>query len=394
MIIKPRFRGYICTTAHPKGCEKNVLNQIEFIKSKNQFESAKKVLIVGASTGFGLSSRIAAAFGSNAATIGVFFEKPPVHGKTATAGWYNTAAFEREALKKNLYAKSINGDAFSNDTKESTIELIKSDLGKVDLVIYSLASSNRKHPINGVVYRSVIKPIGSSYTNKTIDIHTGKVSEITIKACTEKDIDDTIAVMGGEDWAIWLDKLKKNHLLSNNFKTVAFSYIGQWPTEQIYRKGTIGRAKEHLEKTSFSITSSLKNINGKAFISVNKALVTQSSSAVPIIPLYISILYKVMKDKHVHEGCIEQMYRLFSKRLYLDKIPTDSLGRIRIDDFEMREDIQKKVLELWDKASTESIESIADLEGYRTDAHNLFGFNFNEIDYEKEVDEMVNILSI
>jgi len=394
LIIKPKFRRFICITAHPKGCEKNVLNQIDYIKSKSQFTNARKVLVIGASTGFGLSSRITSAFGSNASTIGVFFEKPPVHGKTATAGWYNTAAFEKEAHKEGLYAKSINGDAFSNEIKKQTIKLIKEDFEKVDLVVYSLASPIRKHPVSGVQYRSVLKPIKNPYTNKTVDFHTGEVSEITIEPCIDEDIENTIAVMGGEDWSIWIDKLKENNLLANNFKTVAFSYIGQWPTEQIYRNGTIGKAKEHLEQTAFLITNSLQKINGKAFVSVNKALVTQSSSAVPIIPLYISLLYKVMKDEQVHEGCIEQIYRLFSERLLLDKIPKDSEGRIRIDDFEMRDDIQNKVSELWDEVSTESLMSIGDLEGYRTDIFNLFGFNINEINYEKEVDEMVNIPSL
>ena len=394
MIIKPKFRGYICTNAHPKGCETNVLKQIDYIKSKSSFISAKKVLVIGASTGFGLASRIAVAFGSNASTIGISFEKPPICGKTATAGWYNTAAFEKEAHNEGLYAKSINGDAFSNEIKEKTIKLIKEDLGKVDLVVYSVASPVRKHPVSGNLHKSVIKPIGNAYTNKTVDFHNGQVTEITIDPGTIEEIKNTVAVMGGEDWSLWIDKIKQNDLLTHNFKTVAFSYIGQWPTEQIYRKGTIGKAKEHLEKTSFSITKSLKKINGKAFISVNKALVTQSSSAVPIIPLYISILYKVMKDKHVHEGCIEQMYRLFNERLYLNTVPTDNQGRIRMDDFEMREDIQKKVSELWDKASTESIESIADLKGYRNDFFNLFGFCYSDIDYKKEVNAMVKIPSI
>ncbi len=391
MIIQPLTRGFICITSHPEGCAKSVQNQIDYIKSKSNIEGAKKVLVIGASTGFGLASRITSAFGSNADTIGVFFEKPPAEGKTASSGWYNTAAFEKQAQKEGLYAKSINGDAFSNEIKEQTAQLIKKDLGKIDLVIYSLASPVRTHPDTGVRYKSVLKPIGNTYTNKTVDFHTGEVKEISIEACTEEEIENTIAVMGGEDWKLWIDKLKKEDLLSENFKTVAYSYIGPKLTEPVYRKGTIGMAKDHLEATAFKITDTLKNINGKAYVSVNKALVTQSSSAIPVIPLYISLLYKVMKENGVQEGCIEQIYRLFKERLYLDQIPTDSEGRIRIDDWEMRDDIQEKVAKLWEQATTESLPNIGDLEGYRDEFFNLFGFNFDEIDYGKETDEMVTI---
>ncbi len=394
MIIEPKTRGFICTTSHPEGCEKSVLNQIEYIKSKGEIEGAKKVLVIGASTGFGLASRITSAFGSNAATIGVFFEKAPSEGKTASSGWYNTAAFEKAAHKEGLYAKSINGDAFSNEIKEQTIKLIKEDLGKIDLVVYSLASPVRTHPNNGVRYRSTLKPIGGTFTNKTVDFHTGDVKEISIESANQDDIDNTVAVMGGEDWQMWIDQLKAADLLSSDFKTVAYSYVGPQLTEAVYRKGTIGRAKDDLEKTAFTITDSLKELNGKAYVSINKALVTQSSSAIPVIPLYISLLYKVMKENNVHEGCIEQIQRLYTERLFLDTVPVDTEGRIRIDDWEMRSDIQEKVAELWAEASTETLSAIGDLEGYKTEFFNLFGFKFDGIEYEKETNELVGIPSL
>ena len=269
MIIQPKTRGFICITSHPEGCAKNVQNQIDYIKSKSPIDGAKNVLVIGASTGFGLASRITSAFGENAATIGVFFEKPPAEGRTASSGWYNTAAFEEQAHKAGLYAKSINGDAFSNEIKEQTAQLIKKDLGKIDLVIYSLASPVRTHPETGVRYKSTLKPIGNTYTNKTVDFHTGEVKEISIEACTEEDIVNTVTVMGGEDWQMWIDKLKKEGLLADNFKTVAYSYIGPKLTEPVYRKGTIGKAKDHLEATAFTITDAVKDIKGKAFVSVN-----------------------------------------------------------------------------------------------------------------------------
>ncbi|MCL4117252.1 UNVERIFIED_CONTAM: hypothetical protein GTU68_001991 [Idotea baltica] len=394
MIIEPKTRGFICITSHPDGCAKSVSNQIDFIKSKGKIEGAKKVLIIGASTGFGLASRITSAFGSDASTIGVFFEKPPSEGRTASSGWYNTAAFEKEANKVGIYAKSINGDAFSHAIKNETIALIKEDLGQVDMLVYSLASPIKTHPDTGVRYKSTLKPIGEKYTNKTVDFHTGEVKEISIEPCTEEDITNTVAVMGGEDWELWINALKKENLLSPNFKTIAYSYIGPKLTEPVYRKGTIGKAKDHLEQTAFTITDTLKDLNGKAYVSVNKALVTQSSSAIPVIPLYISLLYKVMKAKGVQEGCIEQIHRLYSERLFVDQTPTDSEGRIRVDDLEMREDIQEQVSKLWEQATTETLSSIGDLEGYRTEFFNLFGFNFDEIDYKADTNELVAIPSI
>ena len=394
MIIEPKIRGFICTTSHPNGCEKSVLNQIDYIKSKGEIGSPKNVLIIGASTGFGLASRICSAFGSNSSTIGVFFEKPPSKGRTGSSGWYNTAAFETEAHKEGIYAKSINGDAFSNEIKERTIRLIKEDLNQIDLIIYSLASPIRIHPISGIKHKSTLKPIGNTYTNKTVDFHTGQVKDITIEPGTQTEVENTVAVMGGEDWEMWINELKKENLLSSNFKTVAYSYIGPKLTEAIYRKGTIGKAKDHLEKTAFTITDSLKDINGKAYVSVNKALVTQSSSAIPVIPLYISLLYKVMKENGVQEGCIEQIHRLYTERLFLDKVPTDSEGRIRIDDWEMRSDIQEKVAILWGQASTTTLSSIGDVEGYKTEFFNLFGFNYDEVDYNTDSNEIVSIPSL
>ena len=392
MIIEPKMRGFICLTSHPKGCEQNVVNQINYVKSKGTIDGPKKVLVIGASTGFGLASRITSAFGSNASTIGVFFEKPPQSGKPGSPGWYNTAAFERQAQQAGLYAKSINGDAFSNEVKQKTIDLIKADLGQVDLVIYSLASPVRTNPKTGVTHRSVLKPIGNSFTNKTVDFHTGIVSNITIEPCTNEDIENTVAVMGGEDWDWWIDELKKENLLAPNAVTVAYSYIGPALTEAVYRKGTIGRAKDHLEATASTITSKLKDIGGKAYVSVNKALVTQASSAIPVIPLYISLLYKTMKEEGVHEGCIEQIQRLFQARLYTGQaIPTDAEGRIRIDDWEMREDIQSKVAELWKQADTDTLPQLGDLKGYKNDFLNLFGFSVDKVDYQADVNENIDI---
>jgi enoyl-[acyl-carrier protein] reductase/trans-2-enoyl-CoA reductase (NAD+) len=389
------MRGFICLTSHPKGCEQNVKNQIEYIKSKGPIEGAKKVLVIGASTGFGLASRITSAFGSDAATIGVFFEKPSAEGKTATPGWYNSAAFESEAHKAGLYAKSINGDASSNEVKRETLDLIKADLGQVDLVIYSLASPVRTNPKTGVTHRSVLKPIGQTYTNKTVDFHTGKVSEVSIAPANEEDIVNTVEVMGGDDWAMWIEALKNENLLADGAKTIAYSYIGPELTEAVYRKGTIGRAKDDLEATAFTIADSLKSIGGTAYVSVNKALVTQSSSAIPVVPLYISLLYKVMKEKGIHEGCIEQIQRLFKDRLYAGtEILTDDKGRIRIDDWEMREDVQAEVAKLWLETTTETLPAIGDLEGYRNDFLNLFGFELAGIDYKAEANEMVQVESI
>lgn len=389
------MRGFICLTAHPGGCAQNVKNQIEYVKSKGKINGAKRVLVIGASTGFGLASRITSAFGCDAATIGVFFEKEPSAGKTATPGWYNSAAFEDEATKTGLYAKSINGDAFSNEVKQQTIDLIKKDLGQIDLVIYSLASPVRMHPTTGVLHRSTLKPIGNTFTNKTVDFHTGVVSEVTIEPATQDDIDNTVVVMGGEDWSMWMNAMNEAGVLAYGAMTVAYSYIGPEVTEAVYRKGTIGRAKDHLEATAFDITNDLKAINGKAFVSVNKALVTQASSAIPVVPLYMSLLFKIMKKDGSHEGCIEQMQRLYSDRLYNgSEIPTDEKGRIRIDDWEMRQVYQDEIAELWKSISTETLTENGDLAGYKSDFLNLFGFGFDSVDYTAEANEMIHVKSI
>ncbi|MFN8275659.1 MAG: enoyl-ACP reductase FabV [Flavobacteriaceae bacterium] len=395
MIIEPRMRGFICLTAHPNGCAQSVKNQIKYVQSKGSINGPKRVLVIGASTGFGLASRITAAFGSGASTIGVFFEKPGSEGKTATPGWYNSAAFEKEAHAAGLYAKSINGDAFSNEVKQQTIDMIKADLGQVDLIIYSLASPVRLHPESGVLYRSALKPIGSTFSNKTVDFHTGVVSQVSIEPATEDDIKNTVVVMGGEDWSMWMEAMKKAGVLAQGAMTIAYSYIGPAVTEAVYRKGTIGRAKDHLEATASEITKNLASVGGKAYVSVNKALVTQASSAIPVIPLYISLLYKIMKAKGIHEGCIEQMQRLFSERLFHDEaIPTDAEGRIRIDDWEMRDDVQEKVAALWQEATTESLPEIGDLAGYKQEFLNLFGFGFEGVDYLIDTQEVVPISSI
>ncbi|MGA9172832.1 MAG: enoyl-ACP reductase FabV [Thermoactinomyces sp.] len=395
MVIKPKFRGFICTTAHPEGCAKQVAKQIDFTKSQQKINGPQKVLVIGASTGYGLASRIVSAFGAGADTIGVFFERPSSGNRTATAGWYNTAAFEKEAAKAGLVAKSINGDAFSNEIKQQTIDLIKKEFGQVDLVVYSLAAPKRVHPETGEVFSSVIKPIGQPYTNKTVDFHSGKVSETTVEPATEEEIRHTVAVMGGEDWKMWIDALLKAGVLTEGATTVAFSYIGPEITYPVYREGTVGRAKDDLEATAHDLNAKLKQIGGHAYVSVNKALVTQSSAAIPVVPLYISLLYKVMKEKGLHEGCVEQMYRLFADRLYAGgQVPVDEKGRIRIDDLEMREEVQKEVLNRWNRVDSDTLSEISDIEGYRKDFFQLFGFETEGVDYEADVDPNVKIPSM
>ena len=395
MVIQPKVRGFICLTAHPKGCEQNVINQINYVKSKGLINGPRRVLVIGSSTGFGLASRISSAFGCHASTIGIFLEKPSVKNKPASPGWYNTVAFEQQAHKAGLYAKSINGDAFSNEVKEKAFELIEKDLGQVDLVIYSLASPVRTHPNTGVTHRSALKPIGQAFKNKTVNFHTGEVSEVSIDPANEDDIHNTIAVMGGEDWKMWIDGLKKYNLLAPGASTIAYSYIGPALTEAIYRKGTIGQAKDHLENTAHEVSDSLKEINGNAYVSVNKALVTQASSAIPVIPLYISLLYKIMKKEGLHEGCIEQIQRLYQDRLFgKSTVSTDEKGRIRIDDWEMKNEVQEQVAKLWEEATTDSLPEIGDLDGYNKDFFNLFGFKIDGVNYDEDVDIDLKIPSL
>lgn len=392
MIIKSRMRGFISLTAHPAGCEQSVLKQIDYVNSKGKVDGPKKVLVIGASTGFGLASRITSAFASDAATIGVFFEKEPQPEKTASPGYYNTAAFSKAAHAAGLYAKSINGDAYSTEIKNKTIELIKTDLGQVDMVVYSLASPVRTHPITSITHRSVLKPIGQSYSNKTVDFHSGNITPVTIEPANEEEIANTVAVMGGEDWEMWIDALNAAGVLADNALTLAYSYIGPSVTEPIYRKGTIGRAKDHLEATAKNMTMKLSDKGLRAFVSVNKALVTQASSAIPIIPLYITVLFKVMKAKGIHEGCIEQIQRLYADKLFNGgEVPTDEAGRIRIDDWEMRDDVQNEVARIFEESNTDNIHETGDLKGYTKDFKNLFGFGFKSIDYHLDQNEMVEI---
>ena len=387
MIIQPKIRGFICVTAHPVGCSAHVQQQIDYVRSKGSLsDMPKRVLVIGSSTGYGLASRIVPAFAGGAATIGVFFERPSENGKPASAGWYNSCAFENAAKTAGLYAKSINGDAFSDEIKAKTVELIKKDLGTVDLIIYSLASPRRTHPRTGETYKSVLKPLGNAFTAKTVDTDKGLVTDITIEPASEQEISDTVQVMGGEDWEMWIDALEKGGALSKGAKTVAYSYIGPDLTWAIYRNGTIGRAKEDLEATAQRIHQKLYAAGGSAYVSVNKALVTQASSAIPVVPLYISLLYKVMKQKGMHEGCIEQIQRLFAERLCNGaSVQLDESGRIRIDDVEMLPDIQAAVAGLWPSVTTENLAQISDIQGYREEFLRLFGFGLPGVDYNSDV---------
>lgn len=395
MIIQPKSRGFICTTAHPVGCEKQVETQINYVKQQPPVSGPKNVLVVGASTGYGLASRIVASFGARANTIGVYFDKGAEGARTATAGWYNSAAFEAAAAKEGLKSFSIVGDAFSDEIKNKTIDLIKTELGKVDLIVYSVASPRRVHPKTGEVFSSVIKPLNGVYTNKTVNFHTGEVSEATIEPATEDELRQTIAVMGGEDWKMWIDALQAADAITEDATTVAYSYIGPEITHAVYHDGTIGAAKNDLQQTADILNEQLGQQGGRAFISVNKALVTQSSSAIPVVPLYISALYKVMKETGTHEGCIEQMYRLFSERLYIQgEIPVDDKRQIRIDDLEMRPEIQAAVSKVWEQLNTENVYDLTDLEGYRNEFFGLFGFNVSDINYEADVDPNVDITNL
>ena len=395
MIIVPKIRGFICTTAHPEGCARHVGSQIAVVKNRGPIANGpKKVLVIGSSTGYGLSSRIAAAFGSGAATTGVFFERAGEADRTATAGWYNTAAFEREAAAAGLYARSFNGDAFSNEVKTEVIAAIKADLGQVDAVIYSLASPRRTHPSTGGVFKSVLKSIGDPYTAKNLNTTTGVVSPITIEPATGDDIQQTTAVMGGEDWEMWIDDLLEAGVLAENVQTVAYSYIGPEVTWPIYKNGTIGLAKEDLERTQRALDSKLAALSGKAWVSVNKALVTQASSAIPVVPLYISLLYKVMKSGGTHEDTIEQMDRLFRDRLYNGNPQPDEAGRIRIDDWEMTPAVQKLTGERWAAVNTENLAELGDFAGYQSSFLRLFGFGLEGVDYAAETNPDVRIPSL
>ncbi len=379
MVVQPKVRGFICTTAHPVGCEKAVQRQIEYVKSRGKLDGAKKVLVIGSSTGYGLASRISAAFGCGAATIGVMFDKEGGGNKTGTAGWYNTKAFEKFAKADGLYAKSVNGDAFSDECKKQVIDMIKSDLGKADMVVYSLAAPRRT--VGETVYKSVLKTTDAPYTNKTIDLRNNAISEITIESATDEEIEATVKVMGGEDWEAWIDALKAADAIEDNALTLAYSYIGPAITYPIYFEGSIGRAKAHLFETARKLNS--KGV--RAYISVNKALVTQSSSAIPIVPLYISILYKIMKSKGCHEGCIEQMQRLWA-RLASGELNLDSEGRIRMDDLEMQPAVQEEVSKIWNSIDQSNFKDVTDIDGYWNDFYQMFGFNMDGVDYSADVE--------
>jgi enoyl-[acyl-carrier protein] reductase / trans-2-enoyl-CoA reductase (NAD+) len=391
MIIKPRVRGFMCITSHPSGCEKNVRDQIDYIRAQKSIDAPKRVLVIGSSTGYGLSARITAAFGSGASTLGVFFEKPGTERKPGTAGWYNSAAFHKYAEEDGLYAKSINGDAFSDDIKKTAIETIKSDMGQVDLVIYSLAAPRRQHPVTGEVFNSTLKPVGKDITMLGINTDKEVIQEFSLEKATTKEIEDTIAVMGGEDWQMWLDALGAAGVLADGARTTAFTYIGEKMTWDLYWDGTIGQAKKDLDTKVLSIREKLAQTKGDARVSVLKAVVTQSSSAIPVMPLYLAILFKEMKAEGSHEGCIEQLYRLFTEGLYCDNPRLDNEGRLRMDELEMRPSIQDKVAESWAKISTENLHSLTDFEGYKQEFLGLFGFNVAGVDYEADVNPEVAI---
>ena len=394
MIIKPRVRGFICLTAHPAGCAAHVQEQIDYVQSKGVIGNGpRNVLVIGASTGYGLASRITASFGSGARTMGVFFERPPSGKKCATAGWYNSAAFHRAAAAKGLYARSFNGDAFSDEMKVQVVEAIREDLGQVDLVVYSLASPRRQHPRTGETHKSVLKPIGQHYTASTLDTDKGAVSEVTIGPATEQEIADTVAVMGGEDWSFWMEALDEGGVLAPGTTAVAYDYIGPEVTWPVYTNGTMGRAKIDLREAARQIDARLKeNGNGGAYVSVNKALVTQASSAIPVVPLYISILYRVMKEKGNHEGTIEQIQRLFATHLYNNNEPQlDDKGLIRIDDWEREPGIQARVKEIWPRVTSENLREITDFNNYQEEFLKLFGFGLPGVNYDQEVDQKVDL---
>lgn len=393
MIISPKVRGFICTNAHPQGCAANVKEQINFIKAQNfaaTDAAPKNVLIIGASTGYGLASRITATFGYCAKTLGVFFEKPPTERKTGSAGFYNSAAFEAEANAAGVYAKSINGDAFSHACKAQVIESIKQDMGKVDLVIYSLASPRRTDPDSGEVYSSTLKPIGNSYTSKNLNTDTKIVGEMTVEPASNAEIDTTVKVMGGEDWELWLKALKEADVLEEGVKTVAYTYLGEKLTWPIYGHATIGKAKEDLDRAAGALRNHLSDVNGDARVGVLKAVVTQASSAIPVMPLYLAILFKVMQEAGTHEGCIEQLYRLYTECLYCDAPRLDEQERLRVDDLELDPAIQAKVEAIWPQVNTDNLNELSDFALYQKEFLKLFGFGIKGVDYAAETTPLVD----
>ncbi|MBW4967566.1 trans-2-enoyl-CoA reductase family protein [Pseudoalteromonas sp. CR1] len=395
MVIKPKIRGFICTNAHPVGCSEHVQEQINYVKQQGALKNApKNVLVIGASTGYGLASRITAAFGGGAKTLGIFFEKEGTERKTGSAGWYNTAAFQNAADEAGLWSKNINGDAFSNEIKQKTIDTIKADLGKVDLVIYSLASPRRTDPNTGEVYSSTLKPIGNAVTTKNLNTSKREIDEITVEAATQDDIDNTIKVMGGEDWEMWIDALKEADVLADNFKTTAYTYIGKELTWPIYGHATIGKAKEDLDRATAAIKESTKALNGQAYVSSLNAVVTQASSAIPIMPLYISALFKVMKADGTYEGTIEQIHGLFTENLYGEAPRFDDGGHLFQNYKELEDDVQARIQAVWDKVDTSTIDELTDYAGYHNEFLRLFGFGIESVDYEQDVEPVQTIANM
>ncbi|CAM2866563.1 enoyl-ACP reductase FabV [Vibrio rarus] len=394
MIIKPRIRGFICTTTHPVGCEANVKQQIAYTKAQGPIANApKRVLVVGSSSGYGLSSRIAAAFGGGASTIGVFFEKAGTEKKPGTAGFYNAAAFDKLAHEEGLYAKSLNGDAFSNEAKQKAIDLIKEDLGQIDMVVYSLASPVRKLPETGELIRSALKPIGNTYTSTAVDTNKDQIIEASIEPATEQEIADTVTVMGGEDWELWINALSEAGVLADGCKTVAYSYIGTELTWPIYWDGALGRAKMDLDRAATALNEKLSATGGSANVAVLKSVVTQASSAIPVMPLYIAMVFKKMREEGVHEGCMQQIFRMFSERLYKadgSAAEVDESNRLRLDDWELREDIQQHCRDLWPQITSENIRDLTDYQEYKDEFLSLFGFGLEGIDYSADVDTLVD----
>ncbi len=391
MVIKPKVRGFICTNAHPVGCAAAVKEQIEYVQQHElEGEGPKNVLVIGCSTGYGLASRITSAFGYGAKTLGVCFEKEPSERKTGTAGWYNTAAFHQQAEKAGVYADTLNGDAFSDEMKSEVIKKIKADLGKVDLVIYSLASPRRTDPESGVTYKSTLKPVGQAYTTKTYDTDKDKVHEVSLEPATDEEIAHTIKVMGGEDWERWINALAEADVLAQGAKTTAYTYIGKELTWPIYGQATIGKAKEDLDRAAAAINGTHSNLSVDAHVSSLKALVTQASSAIPVMPLYISLIYKVMKQEGTHEGCIEQIHGLFNDCLYGDTPTLDEQKRYRMDGKETNDATQAKIKALWDQTTQENFHQISDYKGYNHEFLKLFGFDIDSVDYDQDVDPMVS----
>ena len=388
MIIRPRIRGFICTTAHPAGCAANVRAQIAHVTSTAMAETGPtKALVLGASSGYGLASRIVAAFGAGAETLGVSFEKPPTSTKTASAGWYNNIAFEQAAAERGLYAKTLDGDAFSDEMKARVIDEIRANLHEIDLLVYSLAAPVRQHPRTGVVYRSAIKPVGETFHVKTLNQYKGEVHEVDLEPATEEEIAATVAVMGGEDWEFWIEALAEANVLAPRFKTVSYTYIGHKLTWPIYWQATLGRAKEDLDRAVRAINERLAGLDGEARVAVLKAVVTQASSAIPVVPLYLALLFRVMKDAGNHEDCIDHIERLFQAALYSSQAPIlDKVGRIRLDDWELSDEIQAELTRRWPIVSTDNLAEVADLAGIQGDFLKLFGFGIEGVDYDADVD--------